>query len=58
MSTSDLSAGALGDSLSDFLDLGAGDEERNVQHVVTKSLLELVLLLNLFWVIKIIPSKP
>lgn len=43
MGPGDLSvAGALGNSLRDLLDLWAGDEERNVQHVVTEGLVELV----------------
>lgn len=38
VSTSDLGAGALGDGLGDLLDLGAGDQERDAEHVVTESL--------------------
>lgn len=38
VSPRDLSARALGDSLSDLLDLGAGDQKRNVEHVVAKGL--------------------
>lgn len=39
--TGDLSAGTLGDGLGDLLDLRAGDQERDVKHVVTESLLRL-----------------
>lgn len=39
MSASDLGAGALGDGLGNLLDLGAGDQERDVEHVVIESLL-------------------
>lgn len=38
MGRSNVLASALGDGLSDLLDLGAGDEERNVEAVVTESL--------------------
>lgn len=38
MSAGDLGAGALGDSLGDLFDFGAGDEKRDVEHVVTESL--------------------
>lgn len=38
VSTSDLGAGALGDGLGDLLDLRAGDQERDAEHVVTESL--------------------
>lgn len=41
MSRRDLSAGTLGDGLGDLLDLGAGDEERDVEHVVTEGLIAL-----------------
>lgn len=39
VSARDIGAGALGDSLGNLLDLGVGDQERNVDHVVTESLL-------------------
>lgn len=39
MGRSDLSAGTFSDSLGDLLDLGAGNEERNVEHIVTKGLI-------------------
>lgn len=38
VSTSDLGSGTLGDGLGDFLDLGAGDQKGNAEHVVTESL--------------------
>jgi hypothetical protein len=41
VSRRDLSAGTLGNSLGDLLDLGAGDEEGDVEHVVTESLIPL-----------------
>lgn len=39
MSTSDLGTSALGDGLGDLLDLGAGDQEGDAEHVITESLL-------------------
>ena len=42
----DFLTGALGNRLGNFLDLGAGDEQRNAEHVVTKRL-ELQLALGL-----------
>lgn len=41
VSRRDLSAGTLANSLGDLLDLGAGDEEGDVEHVVTESLIPL-----------------
>lgn len=38
VSGADFLASALGNRLSNFLHLGAGDEKGNVQHVVTESL--------------------
>lgn len=38
MSAGDFGAGALGDSLGNLVDLGAGDQERDIDHVVTEGL--------------------
>ena len=38
VSGGNLLSGALGNRLGDFLNLGTGDQEGNVEHVVTESL--------------------
>jgi len=41
VSRRDLGPGTLGDSLGDLLDLGAGNKERDVKHVVAEGLITL-----------------
>lgn len=41
MGTGNVGASALSDSLGDFLDLGTGDQEGDVEHVVTEGLNQL-----------------
>jgi len=43
---SDLSAGALGDSLGDLLNLGASDQKGDVKHVVTEGLVHTILVFD------------
>ena len=46
VSAGHLGAGALGDGLGDLLDLGAGDEQGDVEHVVTEGLVHTILVFD------------
>lgn len=52
VSAGHLGAGALGDGLGDLLDLGAGDEQGDVEHVVTEGLDVLVEAEVVRWVVE------